>query len=138
MLRLRVDFDQDAVGTDGFRGAGKGRYIAPDACRVTRIDDNRQVRAFSQDDDRPEVEGVTHRSIEGSDASFTQNNLFVARREDVFSGVQKFIECRRRPSFKNHRTASSANLTQQAVILHVSRADLQDVGIFGHELNVAF
>src|SRR3954464_13173741 len=74
-----------------------------------------------------EIQGVARVVGKGANASFTQDDLIVALREDVFCSHQKLLERRGHPALQENRLACTAGTPQQREILHIARSDLHTV-----------
>ena len=74
---------------------------------------------------------------ERPDAAFAQDDLLVALGEDVFGGHQPFFDRGSESAFEKHRLFGLARLHEKVVVLHISRTDLNDVGISFYQLNVS-
>ena len=83
-----------------------------------------------------QVEGVAGVVDEGADAAFAEDDLVVALGHDVFGGHQKLVEGGRHAAFEQDGLAFAADGLEQRVVLHVTRADLDDVGVVGDEVEV--
>jgi hypothetical protein len=81
---LVMDFDKEAVGANGYGGAGQREDFVALAGAVRRIDEDRQMAAFFYGGDYGEVEGVAGEIREGADATLAEHNVVVALGEDVF------------------------------------------------------
>ena len=117
-----------AVGTGGERGQGHGRDVVALAGAVAGIDENRQVRELLDWRDDRQVQRVAAVVGEGPHAAFAEDHLIVAAGEDVLGRHQPFFEGGRHASLEQHRLPRPGDPPQQAVILHVASANLDDVG----------
>jgi hypothetical protein len=77
------------------------------------------------------------RALERADAALAEHHVGVALLEDVLRAHQQLLERRRQAALEQHRDARAPDLGEQRVVLHVARADLDDVRDLGHRLDVA-
>ena len=133
---IGMDLDDEAVGAD--RGAGEGHRSDQGAIpgAVRRVDDDRQVRLQPQDRHGREVERVARGGLEGADAALAEDHVRVARREDVLGGHEPLLDRRREAALQEHRVAALADGLEQHEVLHVPRADLEDVDVLVEHLDV--
>ena len=103
---------------------------------MRRVDDHRQVRVQLQPRHRAEVEREARGGLERADPALAQDHVLVALLEDVVGGLQQLVERRRQPALEQHRLAELARDLEQRVVLHVARADLDDVGVLGDRVGV--
>jgi len=89
---LMMDFDEEAVGANRYRGARKGKNFVAFAGAVAGIDKNGKVAAFFHGRDYGQIQGVAGEIGEGADAAFAEHDVVVAFTEDVFRGHEKFVE----------------------------------------------
>jgi hypothetical protein len=129
-----VDFDQEAIGSDGDGGAGEGENFVALAGAVAGIDEDREVTAFFDGGNDGEVEGVARKIGEGADAALAEHDVIVAFGEDIFGGHQKLVERGRHAAFEEDGLFGAASALEEGEILHVARADLDDVGVFLDEV----
>ena len=87
-----VNFDEEAIGANSDRGAGKRKNLVALAGAVRRVDEDREMAAFLDRGNDGEVEGIAGEVGEGADAAFAEHDVVVAFREDVFGGHKEFVE----------------------------------------------
>ena len=104
---------------------------------VARVRDDREMAQLLHDRDRGDVEGVARRRLECADTALAEHDVVVAAREDVLGRQQPLLDGGREASLQHHRLARVTKLAQQRVILHVARADLEEVGVAIDELDLA-
>ena len=80
-----------------------------------------------------EIEHVSCCRVKAAHSALTQNDVVVAFGENVFGAQQQLVDGRRHPAFEQHRLFQFSNALEQRIILHVARADLDAVGVFGNE-----
>ena len=101
------------------------------------VHDDRQVREGFQRRDSREVQRVAVLGLEGADAALAEHHVLVAARHDVFGGEQPLLDGRREAALEEHRLVVGADLLQELEVLHVTGADLDDVGLLEEVLDVA-
>lgn len=133
--RVRVHFHDEAVGTAGDGGEGHRLDEAPFAGAVARVHDNRQMRKVLDGGDGGKVEGVPRIGLVGADAALTEDDVRIAFVQDVFGGVQPLVEGGGEAALQHDGFLGAADFLQQAEVLHVAGANLQEVGVFGNGLD---
>ena len=131
---LVMDFDEEAVGAYGDGGAGEGQDFVALAGAMTGIDENGEVAALFDGGHYGEVEGVAGEIGEGTHAAFAEHDVVVAFGKDVFGGHEEFVEGGRHPAFEKDGKLGAASAFEEGEVLHVARADLDDVGVFFDEV----
>src|SRR6267378_8582720 len=129
-VRLVVDFDEEAIGANGDGSAGEREYFVALAGTVAGIDEDGQVAALLDGGDDGEVERVARKVGKGADAALAKHDVVVALRHDVFGGHEKFVERGGHAALEEDVLFGAAGALEQREILHVARADLNDVGVF--------
>ena len=87
-----VNFDEQAIGTNGDGGAGERKNLVAFASAVRGIDEDGKVAAFFDRGDDREIECVAGKVGEGADSPFTEHDVVVAFGENVFGGHEEFAE----------------------------------------------
>ena len=87
--------------------------------------------------DRGDVHGVPGVALERPDAPLAQDHVRVAARQHVLRRQQPFLDGGRDAALEEDRGGAAPQLPQQGVVLHVAGADLQDVRVPGHEVDLA-
>ena len=100
---------------------------------VAGVEDHRQVGERFEHRDGVDIGGVAGGGLEGADAALAQDHPPVAVREDVFGRHQQLFDRGGDAAFEQHRVLAFAGGVQQGKVLHVARADLQHIGILGHQ-----
>ena len=85
---------------------------------------------------RRDIHGVARVGLEGADAALAQNHFVIAAGENVFRRQQQFFDGRGNAALQQNRLADLAEFAQQIEVLHVARADLQNVGIRSEQRNL--
>src|ERR1700687_1120427 len=133
-VRLVMDFDEEAIGADSDGGSWKRENFVALAGSVGRIDEDRKVAALFDGRYDGEVERVARKIGEGAHAALTENDVVVAFGEDVFGGHEEFVERGGHTALEENGLFGAARAVEQGKILHVARADLDDVGVFFDEV----
>src|SRR5713101_2347363 len=129
-----MDFNEQAVGANGNGGAGKRQNFVALAGSVAGIDKDRQVAALLDGGDNGEVERVAGKIGERSNAAFAEHHVVIAFGEDIFGGHQEFVERSRHAAFQEDVLFGVAGALQERKILHIARADLDDVRVLLDEI----
>src|SRR5581483_10923915 len=72
-----------------------------------------------------------------SDTALTQNNIWISVCDYVLGRHQQFLDRTAQAALQHHRPIRFTERLQQREVLHVPRADLQNVRIFGNHFNIA-
>src|SRR5882724_10047181 len=132
VVGIVVDFDEQAVGARGYRGASHcGNFVAP-ASAVRRIGNHREMRKLLDDGNGCDVERVASVGLEGADAAFAEDDVVVAAGKNVFGAHKKFLHGGGETALEQNGLANFAEGAQQKIVLHVARADLEHVNVAGH------
>jgi hypothetical protein len=129
-----VDFDEEAVATDCDCGERQGKDFVAFAGAVRGIDHDRQVAAAFDGGDDCEIQRVAREVGKSTDAAFAESDLVVSFGEDVFGGHEKFVERGGHAALEEDGFFRAAGAFEQREILHVARADLDDVGVLLDEI----
>jgi hypothetical protein len=124
-----VHFHDQAVGSDGDRGARQRRDFVALAGAVAGIDDDGQMAQALDGGHDAEVERVAGVIGESAHSALAEDDVVVALAHDVFGGHEKFFERGGDAALQEHRLAGASGALEQRKILHVARADLDHVGI---------
>jgi hypothetical protein len=133
-VRFVVDFDEQAIGADSHGGAGERENFVALAGTVTGVDEDGEVAAFFYSGHDGEVQSVAGKIGEGAHAAFAKHDVVVAFGENVFGGHQKFVESGGHAALEQDGLLGVAGALQEREILHVARADLDDVGVLFDEV----
>ena len=131
-----MDLDHHAVGPDG-DATDRQRPDQPALPGgVTRIDDDRQVGQVVEQRHRRKVERVAGIRLERPDAALAEDHVRVARADDVFGGHQPLLDRGAVAALQHDRPRDPPHVPKQRVVLHVAGADLEDVGVFGDDVDL--
>ena len=83
-----------------------------------------------------QIQGVSVLGLKGSDAALAQHHIPVASGHDVLGGQEELLDRRGEPALEQHRLIVGADFLEELEVLHVARADLDDVRFFQEELDV--
>jgi len=128
-----VDFDHEAVGTDGDGGTGEGRDGPVVAGGVGGVHDDREVGEAFDGDDGGEVLSVSEGGFEGADAAFAEDDAIVALAEDIFGGLEEFVDGGGQTFLEENGFSGLADGLEEGGVLHVAGADLETIGVAGDE-----
>jgi len=134
LFGLVMDFDEESIGTDGDCGAGKWKNFVAFAGAMAGIDEDGQVAARLDGGNDGEVEGVAGEVGEGANTTLAEHHVVVALGEDVFRGHEQFVERCGHATLEKNGEFGAASTFEKREILHVARADLDDVGVFLDEV----
>src|SRR5580704_12029037 len=79
------------------------------------------------DRDSRNIKRVASVGFERANAALAQNDIVVSASHNVLGGEQQLLEGRSDATLEQNRLLNFAQFTQQIEILHVARADLEDV-----------
>ena len=128
LVGVRMDLDDDPVGSGGGGGERHRLHQVTAAGGVAGVDEHRQMGPSLEHGDRHQVQGEAVRGLERADPALAEDHRLVALLEDVLGRHQQLVERRRQPALEQHRPPAASDLGQERVVLHVARADLQHVG----------
>ncbi len=74
--------------------------------------------------------------LEGADPAFAEDDVLVAAAHDVFGRHQQLVDRVGKAALEQNRLADAAKLLEQFEVLHVARADLDDVDKFHEQLKL--
>ena len=80
-----------------------------------------------------QVERVARVIGKRAHAALAQDHFVIALAHDVLGRHQEFIERGAHAALQQHRLAQPAGVLEQRKVLHVARADLDNVGPLGHQ-----
>ena len=103
---------------------------------MRRIDDHRQVGEVVEEGHGGQVERVAGICLERPDASFAQDHVGIAGADDVLGRHQPLLDRRAVPALEHHRPGDPSDRGQERVVLHVPGADLEDVGVLSHDVDL--
>ena len=85
--------------------------------------------------DGREIQRVTRVLREGADAALAEDDLIVALGHDVLGSQQPFVERRRKAALQKYGQTRLTRAIQQREVLHVARADLNNVAVTFDKIN---
>ena len=85
---------------------------------------------------RGQVHRVARVRLERADAALAQDDVGVARADDVLGGHQPLLDRRAVAALEHDRAGDPPDVAQQRVVLHVPGADLEDVRVLGHDVDL--
>src|SRR5882757_8125013 len=86
--------------------------------------------------DGGDVQRVAGVGFEGADAALAEDYIVVAAGENVLSAEEKFFHGGGHSAFEQNWFADFAKGTEEMVILHIARADLENVHVAVHHLDL--
>ncbi len=101
---------------------------------VTGIDEDGKVAALFHGRNHGEVESVARKIGERSNAALAEHDVVIALGEDVLGGHEEFVERGGHAALEENRFFGAARAFEERKVLHVTRADLDDVGVFLDEV----
>ena len=96
-----------------------------------------QMGQFVQRGDGGDVASVAGDGFEGADAALAEDDVRVAVRDHVLGRHEKLLDGGAHAALQQHGAAAFAERLEQREVLHVARADLQNVGVLGDQVDVA-
>ena len=134
-IRLMVNLDDESVGADGDGSAGERRDFVAFAGALAGIDNDRQMAEPLHRRNHAQIEGIAGMVGEGADAALAQQHVVVAFAHHVLGRHQEFFQGRRHAALHHHRNLGPSGTLQQRIVLHVAGANLDDVGVFFHQIH---
>ena len=131
-----VDLDDQGIRAHGDGALAHGGDQGGSARALAGVDHDGGVRFLLQDGDDGEIEGVAGVGFEGPDPAFAEEQAGVVVAQDVFAGVEPFLDAHAHAAFEKDGFAGFGGGDEQLEVLRVAGADLEDVGVFGHEVGV--
>src|SRR5216683_7793799 len=129
MVRIVVYFDEQPVSSGGNRSARHRRYFVATSGAVGRIGKHRKVGKFFDNRNGGDIERIARIGFECPNAAFAENYVVIASGEDVFRAHQKFFHGGGHAALEKNWFADFAEGEKEIVVLHVARADLEDVHV---------
>ena len=132
-----MDLDDQSVSTRRDGCLGHGGDQARVARAVAGVDDDRQMSPLLYVGDRGQRESEARVALEGANAALAEHDVLDCRRRGCIPPrVENSSMVALGPRLRRHRPRGFAHGLEQAVVLHIACTDLQDVGIFAHEVYV--
>src|SRR6267154_4841974 len=94
------------------------------------------MRKFFDDGNRGDIERVAGISLERADAALAENDVVIAAGQNVFGAHQKFFHGGGHAAFQQDGFADFTKRAKEIVVLHVARANLKNVHVTQHHLNL--
>src|SRR6266404_898248 len=94
------------------------------------------MRKFFDYWDGGDVERVARVGFEGADAALAEDHIVIAAGDDVFGAEEEFFHGGGHAALEEHGLANFAEGAEEIVVLHVARADLKDVDVADHHLDL--
>src|SRR5574342_425212 len=104
-----------------------GRYQLPLPCRMAWIKDDREMGHFPRQGNDGKIRRVPGRGLEGAYAPLAKHHIRIAAEQNVLCRSEPFLDRCREPTLQDDRPSYFANLGQEVEVLHVARADLEDI-----------
>ena len=102
---------------------------------MARVGDDRQMREMLDRRNRTDVECVARVRLVGADAALAEDDIGVPLIHDVLCRIQPLVNRRRKPSLEHDGLARTPDRTQEAKVLHIACANLENVGIGGDRIH---
>ena len=125
-----MHLDDEAVRAAGRRGERHRLDEAGNAGRMARVNNDGQVRQLLEHGHGREVERVAGVIVERADAALAEDDLLIAAGHDVLGAHEQLLERAGEAALEQDGLAELAELAQEVKVLHVARADLNDVHVF--------
>src|SRR5579883_778861 len=136
VIGVMVDFDDEPVCPRRHRRARHRQDLVSSAGAVRRIGNDRKMRERLYDWNRGNVHCITGGVLEGADAALAQDHIVIAAGKNIFSAQQQLFDGGGNAALEQNRLANLSEFAQQIVVLHVARAHLQKIGVFGEHRNL--
>ena len=124
------------MGAHGDCRVGNGSNEVAFAGAVAGVHHHRQVGELLQGRHGRDVEGIAGVGLEGADAALTENDLGIALGDNIFRRHEELLERRHHAPLEQDGLAGPAQSLEQGKVLHVPGPDLEDIGVFVHQIDV--
>ena len=124
-----MDLHFQTVGTGGHRSDHHRLHEVGLAGGVAGVHDDGQMGLFVDDGHGGKVQRVAGVFFKRADAALAEDDLLVAAGHDVLGAHEQLLEGAGKAALEQDGLAQLAKLTQEVEVLHVARADLNDVHI---------
>src|SRR6266478_8373311 len=94
------------------------------------------MRKFFDHGDGGDIERVARVGFEGADAALAEDDVVVAAGQDVLGAEEKLFHGGGHAALEEHGLADLAERAEEVVVLHVARADLEDIDVAEHHLHL--
>ena len=95
---------------------------------MTGVNHDGQMRFFLKKWNRCKRQCEAGVILEGANSTLAEDDIWVSCFKDIFGRKQQFLDGGGRSPFEKHGKARLTSGFQKRIILHVSGADLQDIG----------
>ena len=129
-----MHLNNQAIRTYCYCRLSQRLYHPPHACCVARVHNNRQMAELLHSRNRAEVQRITRVCFEGTDTTLAEDNIFIALTHNVFCRHQPLLNRRSQTTLQQNRLIGFAQFLEQLKVLHIARADLNQVNILNKAL----
>ena len=84
---------------------------------------------------RTDVKRIARVRLIGADAALAENDVRIALVHNVLRRIQPLVDRRRKSAFQHDGFACAPDRLEEAKILHIARADLEQIGIGGDRVH---
>ena len=131
-----MNLNQQTVSAGGNGSQGNRGNQVPFPGAVAGVSNDWQVTEPLDHRDRRHVQREPGQGLKTAYASLAEHHLAIAPGQHVFRRQEPLlVGCGKAP-FDHYRHIQFAHGVQQIVVLHITSANLQDVGVFGHGIEV--
>src|SRR5687768_7296905 len=102
-LRVRMNFNQQAVRSGCNRSPGHRRNLVATAGAMRGVDNNGEVGEFLDNWDRRNIQCVAGVVLKGSNATLAQDDFMVSAGENIFGRKEPLFDGCGNPAFEQHR-----------------------------------
>ena len=129
MGRIVVNLDDQAVRAGGHCGQRHGVDEVVHTGAMAGIHHHGQVGQLVQHWNRGDIQRVAGGGFESADTALAENDIFVAAGHDVLGAHQQFLDGVGKAALEQDGLADLTQLLEQLEVLHVARANLNDVNV---------
>jgi hypothetical protein len=137
VIGIVVDFDDQPVRTGSDRRPCHGRDLVAPARAMARVGQDGQVTELLHHGNGRDVERIARVALERANPALAQHDIHVAAGQDVLGGQQPLFNRGRDAALQENRRARATEFSQQGKVLHVARANLQDMRVLLNQLELA-
>ena len=127
-----MNLNDQSVRPSGNRSQGYWSNQIPLPCAVTGIAYNRKMAESFDHRNSSHVKCETGEGLKASDSTLTENHFLVPTSHHIFGCQQPLFVGRGQTALDHDGLTKLANLIKKVVVLHVPRANLQDICVLGH------
>jgi hypothetical protein len=95
-----------------------------------------EMRKFFDYRDGGDVQRVARVGLERADTALAEDDVVIASGEDVLGAEQQLFHSGGHAALEEHGLADFAEGAEEIIILHVARADLEDIDVAEHHLHL--